>query len=63
MHYQITVRYGARSQRYLTMTVEAPDVPSALRRAADGISSEIAPHVDLVELRRAPDFEKTRSPT
>jgi hypothetical protein len=60
MNYQITVRYGTRTQRYLTMAVEAPDVPAALRKAADGIPRDIAPQVDLVELRGAPDFDKAR---
>jgi hypothetical protein len=59
MDFQITIRYGKKSQRYLTLTVQAPDAASALRSAADGIPEEIAPEVDLVELRLAPDFDKT----
>jgi hypothetical protein len=60
MNYQITVRYGSNTQRYLTLTVEAPDAPAALRLAADGIPQDIASQVDLVELRGAPDFQKER---
>jgi hypothetical protein len=60
MNYQITVRYGTKSQRYLTLAVEADDATAALRLAADGIPQDIAPQVDLVELRGAPDFEKER---
>ncbi len=58
MNYQITVRYGKTSQQYLSLAVEAPDAPGALRQAADQIPQEIAEEVDLVELREAPDFEK-----
>lgn len=58
MHYQITVRYGGARQRYHTFVVEAEDGPDALRRAADGVPAEIAPHVDLVELRIAVDPER-----
>ena len=60
MNYQITVRYGTKTQRYMTLTVEAPDAPAALRLAADGIPRDIVSQVDLVELRGAPDFEKER---
>lgn len=58
MDYQVTVRYGGKSQRYLTLTVGAPDVPAALRRAAQELPEGIVPTVDLVELRLAPDFDK-----
>lgn len=58
MDYQITIRYGRRSQRYLSLAVEAPDAVSALREAADRVPAEIASEVDIVELREAPDFEK-----
>ena len=58
MEYQITVRYGKTAQRYHTFTVEAADVPVALRAAADQISAEVAQEADLVELRVAPDFDK-----
>jgi hypothetical protein len=60
MEFQITVRYGTKTHRYLTLAVEADDAPSALRLAADGIPLDIAPLVDLVELRGAPDFDKER---
>jgi hypothetical protein len=58
MDYQVTIRYGTKSQRYLTLTVAGPDVPTALRAAADQIPEDLVPAVDLVELRVAPDFEK-----
>ena len=59
MDYQVTIRYGKKSQRYLSLTVEASDVPGALRIAADGLPPEVVPEIDLVELRLAPDFDKT----
>lgn len=58
MDYQLTIRYGRKTQRYHTFLVEAGDVPAALRTAADQIPREISREVDLVELRIAPDFEK-----
>jgi len=58
MHYQITIRYGGARQRYHTLGVEAADAPTALRAAADAVPAEIAPHVDLVELRIAVDPER-----
>lgn len=58
MNYQATIRYGKTQQRYLTLTVEAPDVPEALRAVARDIPKELVPEVDLVELREAPDFDK-----
>jgi len=57
MHYQITVRYGGGRQRYHTMVVEAPDASTALRATADQMPPEIAPEVDLVELRVAVDSD------
>ena len=59
MNYQVTIRHGKARQRYLTLAIEAPDVPEALRMAAQGIPEELVPEVDLVELREAPDFNKT----
>ena len=58
MDYQITVRYGKKSQRYLTLPVSADDARSAMHQAADQIPEELIPEVDLVELRHAPDFDK-----
>lgn len=58
MHYQITVRYGGRRQRYHTYVVEADDATGALHAAADEIPSEINQEVDLVELRVAIDPER-----
>jgi hypothetical protein len=59
MNFHVTVRYGKKSQRYLTLAIASEDAPAALRAAADRIPSEISSEVDLVELRHAPDFEKT----
>ncbi|MBT8397311.1 MAG: hypothetical protein HKO65_13455 [Gemmatimonadetes bacterium] len=61
MNFQVTIRYGQKNQRYLTLAVEAMDLASALRLAADGIPDRILPEADLVEIRHAPDFEKTFS--
>ena len=59
MDYQVTVRHGKKIRRYLSFQVEAPDAAEALRLAADGIPGEFAGEVDIVELREAPDFDKT----
>lgn len=58
MQYQVTVRYGGQRQRYETYVVEAEDAVEGLRVAADQIPSDIAPDVDLVELRVAVDPER-----
>jgi len=63
MNYQVTIRYGRKTHRYLFLAVEAPDAVAALRKAADEVPVEIAPEVDIVELRPAPDFEKRLPPT
>ncbi len=55
MHFDITVRYGGRRQRYHTYTVEGADAREALRAAADAMPDEVAPEADLVELRVAVD--------
>jgi hypothetical protein len=55
MNYRVTVRYGERRQRHHTLDVEAPDLPGALRAAAERIPSEIADTADLAEVRPAPD--------
>jgi len=59
MDYQITVRFGSRIQRYLTLAVSAQDAAEAMVLASQNIPPEVVPEVDLVELRVAPDFEKT----
>ena len=59
MDYQVTVRYGRKKQRYFSMTLSAPDVSAALRQTAEGLPPEVIPEADLVELREAPDFDKT----
>ena len=60
MKFQITVRHGRRMKRYLTLEVEAVDAAQALRAGAGQIPPEVAPEVDLVELRVAPDPDKDR---
>ena len=59
MDYQVTIRHGKKAQRYLTLAITAPDVPAALRLAAEGIPEDVVSEVDLVELRDAPDYDKT----
>lgn len=55
MHFDITVRYGDRRQRYHTYRVEGADAREALEAAAAALPDEIAPQTDLVELRVAVD--------
>lgn len=55
MAFQVTVRYGTRYQRYHTYRVEAGNLVSALRAAAEALPEEIADEADLVEIRPAPD--------
>lgn len=55
MTFQITVRYGGRTQRYHTYTVEAADAREALARAARDLPEAVAAEADLVELRVAVD--------
>lgn len=57
MIYQVTIRHGARFQRYHLFTVEAPDARQAMERAAAQIPPEIVQEVDLVEIRAAVDPE------
>ena len=59
MDYQVTVRYGKTKKGYLSLTLAAQDLAAALRSAADAIPEEVVPEADLVELRVAPDFNKT----
>lgn len=58
MRYQVTARYGTRSQRYHTCFVEAEDASAALAAAAGELPTEIAAEVDLVELRIAVEPEE-----
>lgn len=58
MHYQVTVRYGGRYQRYHTYVVEAENARVALSVAGEQMPTEIAAVADLVELRVAVDPEK-----
>ena len=63
MDYQVTIRYGKKTQSYLSLAVEASDAAAALRIAADQIPEEIVSEVDIVELREAPDYEKNLPPS
>ena len=58
MDFQITIRYGARSQRYLTYSIAAADAAEAMVLASEQIPAEVVAEVDLVEMRVAPDFDK-----
>ncbi len=60
MNFQVTVRHGARRQRYHTYAVEADDAREALALAAREMPSEIAAEADLVELRVAVDPDARR---
>jgi hypothetical protein len=55
MTFQITVRYGARYQRYHTYTVDASDTREALEKAARAMPDEVVAGADLVEVRVAVD--------
>ncbi len=55
MRFQVTVRYGARAQRYHTYALDADDARSALETAASLMPTEIAGNADLVEVRLAVD--------
>ena len=57
MTFQITVRHGGRHQRYHIFTVEAPDIGTALSKAAAELPEEIATDGDLAEIRIAVDPE------
>jgi hypothetical protein len=58
MDFQVTVRYGGRSQRYHTYVVQAPDARDALEEAARAMPDEVAADANLVELRVAVDPER-----
>jgi len=60
MSFQITVRYGARYQRYHTYVVDADDAREGLRAAADAMPDEIVAEADLVELRVSVDPDERR---
>jgi hypothetical protein len=59
MNYHVTIRFGKKLKGYHSFSVEAEDAISALRAAPELIPSEMVPEVDLIELREAPDFEKS----
>ncbi len=55
MGYQVTIRYGKQYQRYHTLLLDAEDLGTALRQAADALPPEINAEADLAELRRSID--------
>ena len=57
MTFQITVRYGTKTQRYHTWSVEAADAREALALVARAMPDEIAAEADLLEMRVAVDPE------
>jgi hypothetical protein len=58
MDFQVTIRHGRRTQRYMTISVAARDAAEAMALASGKIPAEVVPEVDLVEIRLAPDFDK-----
>lgn len=58
MDFQVTVRYGGRSQRYHTYVVQAPGARDALAEAARTMPDEVATDANLVELRVAVDPDR-----
>jgi len=59
MDYQVTVRYGRKRQRYFSTVLSAENLAAALRQASETLPEEVTPDADLVEIREAPDFDKT----
>jgi hypothetical protein len=55
MHFQVTVRYGGRRQRYHTFSVDGADAREALLQVARELPDAVASDADLVEMRVAVD--------
>lgn len=53
--YRATFRYGGSRPRYEMLDLEARDLRTALRAAADRLSDEVAATAELVEIRRQTD--------
>lgn len=60
MRFQVTVRYGTVRQRYHVLTLEAPEIASALESAAARLPDEVAREGTLVEVRPAVEPEARR---
>jgi len=58
MDFQVTVRYGGRSQRYHTYVVQASSARDALAEAARAMPDSVAIDANLVELRVAVDPDR-----
>ncbi len=53
MHFRVTIRFGRQRKGYHVASIEADDLVSALRQAADEMPPEVAGEADLAEIRRA----------
>lgn len=55
--YRVTFRYGAPRALYEVLDVDAVDLRTAMRTAADRVSDQVAATAELVEVRvqRDPD--------
>jgi hypothetical protein len=53
--YRATFRYGGQRPRYAMIDVEADDLRSALRAAADRVADDVAATAELVEVRLQAD--------
>lgn len=56
--YRATFRYGGQRPRYEMLDLEAADLRSALRSAAEQVSDAAAETAELVEIRRQADPEE-----
>jgi hypothetical protein len=56
--YRATFRYGGQRPRYEMLDLEAADLRSALRSAAERVSDAAAETGELVEIRRQTDPEE-----
>lgn len=56
--YRATFRYGGQRPRYEMLDLEAADLRSALRSAAEQVSDAAAETGELVEIRRQTDPEE-----
>lgn len=57
VEYRVTVRYGTDRQNYHLATVDASDLPTAMRAAAEEMPPEVAEAGNLVEIRPAIDAD------
>ncbi len=50
--YRVTIRYGVERYRYHVHDVEAPDLATALARAAERMPPDVTASGELAEVRR-----------